>query len=321
MSDAYSTPTTLNDLALPAAVEAQIMAEARPELVVADKVRIRILPNPGPNSIVFPRWQKEVFASRSAGAAVDAIAFDTDGVTVSIGMKVLDALIDDLIKMNAPMTLTPELISTIARAAKEAIDSDVLALASGFSSTVGTTVSALTLADIRAARATLTGADAPHVNDSPAVSFGGVTYSRPGALMGPMFFLDPIQTQDLQDEIAASGAAANSFREAVDILYMSDAGTGGLKPRGLAGTLYGLPVFESTNCPLSDGDTNVNGMLIVPHAIGLVLKEGYTGTTGLVSYEPSRLARDRADRHAFTGVWGTAELANDYGVRIRSSAT
>jgi hypothetical protein len=312
MSDNYTTTTSANDTNQNPLIDAAILGAARPAVVVADKVRYRNLPMGGPNSHTFSKFQKLVMADLGEATGVDASEVDTDGVTVSADLKVLDVLLGDLQRYGAIPTFEPGVLAELGKAAAEAIDKAVLALASGFSNDAGASGAAWSTAKLRAAMLLLDNGDAPDGNDSPPPVINGVQAERPEALLGKVFYGAPIHIDNLTTEIGASAAAMFAAgREAADVMYRTSEG-GGLKPAGYAGTLYGIPHFKSTNAKVSSSDRV--GMLIVPSAINVVIKT-------LAMYEVFRDLKGRAMRHGLTGIWGVAEGVDAYGVACTAKST
>lgn len=309
MADVPSTTTTANDAVLNASIESKILLSARAALVAAPLVTKRFLPVPGPNSHTFAKFQALSATAISEGTLHEAAAATTDGVTISAAMIGVDTLLADQLTEGGVDGLTDGVILEMGNAVAAKLETDLLALGAGFSSSVGTSGVALTLAQIQTAIATLETANAPTGNVGDASDFG-----TPGqALTGPFFILHPKQVEHLRAAIGASGAAFWSTEAASDVLFVNADGEM-QKPRGYVGRIFGIPVFQSSLCPTADGGVNRVGMLAVPSAIGLVIKY-------LAKHETLRDLSTRSMRHGVTSFYGVGELVDAYGVQIKTSAT
>jgi hypothetical protein len=301
----YTTTTTADDVIFNTAVSAEILNEARAALVAADKVLRYDLPVPGPNAITVPRFQSITVEALSQGVAQEAAAVSTDGVTITASK--VGSLIDvtDETSDSGVPTFSARLLERAGVALADKLDADVLALATGFSgNVVGTSGVSLTLADFIRAAYLLDAANAPK-----NVVQEGALGRTPSALQGFMAFLHPVQHLHLSNTLSQSSASWLSDPSAAQVVYQD-----GSAPAGFKGSLLGVPVFLSTNCPLSDANANRNGMMISAAAIGLAVRY-------LARVEQDRDIKVRSNQMALTSSYGLAELVDTYGVRIRSSAT
>ena len=130
-----------------------------------------------------------------------------------------------------------ELTEEQAMAISAKIDTDVLALSAGFSSSVGTSGVDLTPAQL-------------------ATAFYTARLANAG---GPLVaILHPIQVSDIQQAIITSGAAFWSNPQEVAIM------NGQAQANGWRGSYLGVDVFESTNVPSANAGADRQGMVINP---------------------------------------------------------
>lgn len=303
MSDTATDITTANDALSLASTESKILTYARAQIIAADKFyRKNLDPDSGPHSDIFVK-----FASLAATAIVedtlhDAAAVSTDGVTITAGLVGLDVAITDLLKQRSMAGLEEQVIAEMGRAVADKFDTDVLALASGFSSEVGSTGVDMTIANFLAAIATLEAANAQHGNLGEEGSFG----PTPEGMQGLMAFLAPVQMSDLRTAMSTTSASFFAASpEAAQVLYSN-----GTAPRGFVGALFGVPIFVSGNVA-ADSTTDRLGFMAVPSAIGVLVKY-------LARYETERDLGKRNTRHALTSFYGAAEIVDGYGCLIRT---
>lgn len=290
MADAVSTITTSNDVVINAAINEEIIQEARDALVVGDKIALYPLPENGPRAITVPAFQALTMVDYSTeGSNNDSEAVTTDGVTITAALGALDVEISDLLKGSAAGSFGPQVIAHMGRAAAQYYERKIAALNVGFSVVKGTTGVALSLANVRSAIVALRAAN-------PMMTAPGTSFS------GMFFNLHPTQVGQLMEEIATSGSTAWAAPGQADLL---DAGN----RRGLVGKLYGIPVYEST-ANITDG-TDHHGALMVPGALGAAIKF-------LARYEFDRSTASREDRHALTSFFGVAEIKDVWGVELIS---
>lgn len=141
-----------------------------------------------------------------------------------------------------------------AAAISAKIDTDVLALSAGFSSTVGTTNVALT----------------------PAILATAAYTARLANAGGPLVhILHPKATSDIQQAIITSGAAIWSNQNFVDIM------NGQAQPNGWRGKYLNIDVYESTNVPTANAGVDRGSMTINPKLAIALATMGGTRTLAL----------------------------------------
>jgi hypothetical protein len=294
MADVPTTTTTANDVQYSAAVSEQILRYARASAVFWDKILRFPFPVQGPRSMVVPRHQDFTIASLSEGTAQDASAVSTDGATLSLSRKGGTMLLSDESVEGAVPTFKPGAIENAGLAMAKTIDADGLALATG-----------LSIDDFRRGIYLLEVANAPD-NVALEPMLGMATR----LIQSYLAVLHPVQILHLGNTLTTSSAGWLAADPKAAGIAMKD----GALPPGYVGTLLGVPVFRSTECPLSDTNANRNGMIFSPAAFGFGAK--YIGRV-----ETDRDIKARADIGTVTSDFGYVELVDGYASRVRSSAT
>ena len=137
-----------------------------------------------------------------------------------------------------------DVMAKLGAAAGEAIarkvDTDILGLGDGFSNSVGSTGADLSPAVFAAAAYTL------DLNDVPGMRSA---------------LLHPIQTQDIRDDIIASTAVV--YNSESELFNMQ------MKERNYQGSLFGIPIFNSTLVESINTNADRSGIMMTPWAIAL----------------------------------------------------
>lgn len=293
MADTATTVTTANDIVVNAAIATGLIREARANAVISDRISRIVLPDmEGPRAATVAAHQALAFGAYSTeGAQADAVAWSTDGVTITATLRTLDVLIPELLLGSGIKGMTPALMENMGRAAIDDVEKAILALNSTFSASVGTTATALSLASWRAAITTLrtTGLD-----DADPQGF---------AAAGMKGYLHPTNVGQILEEVATSGAGVH-FQPASAQALVNRAEPGN---KGFIGTLHGAPLFETTGI-VSDG-TDCIGALMFPSAATLVVKY-------LARYAMVEMPWLRSVRHMATNFYAVALTKNAAGVKL-----
>lgn len=172
----------------------------------------------------------------------------------------------------------------MGKALADKVDTDLAALFSGFTNSVGSTGSNLTEAQFLEAIYTLENADAP----KPFVAV-----------------LHPIQVHDLRSALASSSAALHSLMKSGDLVSAM---------KGFAYNLYNVDVYESSNVATANTAADRCGaMMGKGEALGIVWKKEATT-------ELQRDASARGTEVVLTSCYGVGELVDAYGVKIVTDA-
>lgn len=306
---ALSGKTQMNDPVYNAAVNAQLMAAAIAQSVTHDKVLNFDLGRNGPDSIVVPRWDAMTVQTISDDESVSgADAVTTSGETISASRyRIFATLTKDLIDSSTG-TLKDQFYVEAARQLASNIDAVMLAsLAVNFSNVVGTSGNDLTSDQF------LDGIYNLEANNAPdSVARESLIGTVPSGAQGYCAILHPQQINDLKKSIGASAGALSSNPSNFVYGRSEDEGGDVMMP-GYAATIWDVPVFRSTHCPLSDANANRNGILISPAAVGFAYKF-------LAEIDEDKNLAESGTDVEVAQKFGFAELVDAYGVRIRSDA-
>lgn len=252
--------TTSIGTSIPTLIDAALIAEVRDNTIMLPFVDLRdtsMLPG---LAMSFPRLSTapSVSAITSGTAEADAqsaTTLVTAVATATAASKAGHVLQSWLSMAGSAVNWEVEVPAALGRALAQLIDSDAASLLSGFSNTVGTTGVDATLEDLRAA---------------------SVLFRRTalGASDSGVFVLHPQQLGDVDGQLlSGSGAGLSPMlgREDLINLYGMAPGSGMLK--SYRGTLFGIPVFQTTNVPDVNTAADHGGALFAPQlAIGGVYK-------------------------------------------------
>lgn len=276
---AGSNVTTLNDLLPQIVAEAMFVASERS--IMRNLVRTFDIPPQSGNTIVVPRYPT-VSASAYTGSADSEItnsAVSTDGVTLTIGTVAVRTMLSDQARYSAASNVVADIGRLFGEAISRKQDQDLMALFDGFSTSVGSTSTAVSAATIFQAVATLRGAGVP-ADQLACVLHPAVAYDLKANLTNT--FANP-NAGILQNEAMTSG---------------------------YVGMLAGVPIFESSNITVTTGATgDYVGGLFHRNALGLAM-------AGDISIETQRRASFLGDDIVGSANYGVGELYDTYGVRI-----
>lgn len=264
-------------------VEDQIRAALRAALVLPKLVMQKDLRGKKSKVWSSPQWPKLTAAgvNENADLVGTTVTPTADDITVSeVGIQVD---ITDLSKETSEVT--PEEYSRQGViAVKHKMESDIAALFSGFTNTVGTTNTDLDLDILIAAIEKLETLE----NEEPMI-----------------MVLHPRQVGTYRRKIAgASGSTASYFaRTGVDPTVK-------LIP-GFVDEFIGIPVFKSPYVPKINANVDYCGALITPSALGMAILRD-------VRVEPDRDASARVTEMVVSSAYGVGELDDSCGVGIVS---
>ena len=270
MADAFTTrgtaavpDGTMASGVTPAQLSAEIRLAARAQIVLADKVIRKDLPRGVAqwkyvsNSSLTATSLTEEADQDSSAMTLSGITVTTDGVGVTV--KPTEAA-----QRATTYDLAQLAVTEGSRALAEKMDTDLLALASGFTTnSVGTSGGDLTKAIMMSARYKLLNANVPRGFDQGDPSSFGPS---PSGLQGIMCVLDPWALLDLQTAVETSGSSWLMDPTAHGVMY-----DGGAVSPGYAGSFAGIPFFQSNMVQLSGHDF-IN-LMFVPSALLLAVQD------------------------------------------------
>lgn len=232
-------------------------------------------------SLDIPVWPKLAAAGVNEATDLTNTAINTTKVTATAAEVGLLITVTDLLAESDILAGLGDFARQCGMALAEKIDTDVTALFSGFSGTVGVTATDLTEALWLDAIYKLEAANAPR----PFVSI-----------------MHPRGTHALRKAIASSTGVIHSGGPAYSANVVDQA--------GYFDTLFGVPIFATTTVPSINTNTDwASAMMSDRNAIDFLEKWG-------VRTETWRDISLRATEIAVTAAYGVIELVDGYGIEI-----
>jgi len=211
-------------------------------------------------------------------------AFNTTSKTITATEKGALVALTDLAKEAASEDVSAAIGRQLGDAMAKKVDTDLAGLFSGFSNSVGTAETEITVDDIFKAAATLRNNNAP----------------------GPYYcFLHPYQAFQLKKLLAGNGNTPMNNHDLANEALRS----------GFVGQLAGAQIFETT---VITGDNSAgagfDGAMISSDALGYMVKRN-------MRIEEQRDASLRSTEIVGTMAYGVSEIFDAYGVRIIAEST
>lgn len=278
---AGSTTTTLNDL-LPA-ITAEAMFVANERSIMRGLVKNFSLPAGSGKTITVPRYPVQSAAALTEGDEASNTAVSTDGATLTVSTVAIRTLVTDLVKASAASNVVADLGRLFGEAIAKKMDQDLLALFSGFSTGVGGASTALSAAVVAQAVARL------RANAVPSDALACVVH--------------PYVAYDLKANLSNTFANPNAGVIQNEAMSM-----------GYVGTLFGVPVFESSNIADTGTAGDYVGAVFHRDALGLAM-------VGDISVETQRRASYVGDDVIAYAHYGVGELYDSYGVKITADSS
>ena len=278
---AGSTTTTLNDL-LPA-ITAEAMFVANERSIMRGLVKNFSLPAGQGKTVTVPRYPVQTAAALTEGDEVSNTAVSTDGATLTISTVAIRTMVTDLVRNSAASNVVADLGRLFGEAIAKKMDQDLLALFSGFSVGVGGASTALSAAVVAQAIAKLRASAVPQ--DALAC------------------VVHPYVAYDLKAAITNTFANPNAGIIQNEAMQM-----------GYVGTLFGVPVFESSNIADTGTAGDYVGAVFHRDALGLAM-------IGDITIETQRRASYVGDDVVASAHYGVGELYDTYGCKITSDSS
>ena len=278
---AGSTTTTLNDL-LPA-ITAEAMFVANERSIMRGLVKNYSIPASNGKTITVPIYPTQSAAALTEGDEVSNTAISTDGVTLTVSTVAIRTMVTDLVRASAASNVVADVGRLFGEAIAKKMDQDLLALFSGFSNGVGGTSSALSAAIVAQAVAKL------RANAVPSDNLACV--------------VNPYVAYDLKS------ALTNTFANPNAGIIQNEA-----MATGYVGTLFGVPVFESSNIANTGTAGDYVGAVFHRDALGLAM-------IGDIQIETQRRASFVGDDIVASAHYGVGELYDGYGVKITADSS
>jgi N4-gp56 family major capsid protein len=275
--------TTLNDL-LPA-ITAEAMFVASERSIMRGLVKNYALSAGQGNTITVPRYPA-VSASAyttSADTEITNSAVSTDGVTLTVGTIAVRTMVSDLVRASAASNVVADVGRLFGEAIAKKMDQDLLALFSSFATGVGGASTAMSAALIAQAVARL------RANATP----GDALYC----------VLHPLVAYDLKANLSNTFANPNAG------VIQNEA-----MQTGYVGTLFGVPVFESSNIADTGTAGDYVGAVFHRDALGLAM-------IGDINIETQRRASFLGDDIVASAHYAVGELYDLYGCKITADSS
>ena len=275
---AATTSTTLDDLFANIIAQARFTAEE--ESLMMGLVTQYNIGNEAGKTVQVPKYPAITAADLTEGTDMSSTTVSTSSVSVTVGEVGAQVVLTDLAAMGAGNPAV-ELGTVLGNAIATKIDTDLIALFTGFSSGLGTAAQEITVADLFKAQATL----------------------RNNKVTGNMVaVLHPYQAYQIKANLTNTFANPNG----------GDAQNAAMV-NGYVGTIAGIDVYESANVSV-DGSGDAIGCVFAPEALAIAMKRDF-------DIETQRDASLRAFELNATAVYGVAELDDSFGVKMTFDAT
>ena len=277
MAISGTNSTTLNDLFVNIVAQARFTAEEQ-SLMLGLVTQYNIAGQAG-KTVQIPKYPAITAAALDEGTAPADTDVSTSSVTVTCAEVGNSVLLTDLAAMGAGNP-ADELGTVLGNAIATKIDSDLIALFSGFSGALGAAGSEITVADLFKAAATL----------------------RANKVTGSMAaVVHPFQAYALKANLTNTMVNPNGGELQNEAMRS-----------GYVGTIAGIDVYESANVAV-DGNDDAVAAVFAPEALAIALKSEF-------NLETQRNATRRGTELVATAVYGVAELDDSYGVKITADA-
>lgn len=233
-----TTSTTLDDLFANIIMQARFTAEEQ-SLMLGLVTRYDIAGQAG-KTIQVPKYPAVAAANLVEGTDMSATEVSTSSVVISVGEVGAQVVLTDMAAMGAGNP-AQDLGTVLGSSIATKIDSDLIALFPDFTAAIGAAGAAITVADIFAAAATLSAANAPG-------QYAAV--------------LHPYQAYDLKSNMTNTFADPNG----------GDLQNEAMRT-GYVGRLAGVSIYESSNVALAG--TDATGAVFAPEALAIAMKREF----------------------------------------------
>ena len=270
---AATTSSTLDDLFANIIAQARFTAEEQ-SLMMGLCTVYNIGAQAG-KTILVPKYPAISAAALTEGSDMSSTAVSTSGVSITVAEVGAQVVLTDLAAMGAGNP-AQELGTVLGSAIATKIDTDLIALFDGFSTSLGAAASEITVASLFQAAATL----------------------RANKARGKMFaVVHPYQAYQLKANLTNTFANPNG-----------GAAQNAAMMAGYMGTIAGIDIYESANITV-DGSGDAKGAVFTAEALAIAIKRDF-------SIETQRDASLRAWELNATAIYGVGELDDSYGVEM-----
>lgn len=278
---AGSTTTTLNDL-LPAIV-AEAMFVANERSIMRGLVKNYTLAPGQGKTVTVPIYPVQTAAVLTEGNEIDNTEVATSSAVLTVATNAIRTLVTDLARTSSASNVVADIGRLFGEAMARKIDVDLIGLFSGFSVGAGAADAAMSAATLAQAIAKLRAGGVPSENLACV--------------------LNPYVAYDLKS------ALTNTFANPNAGVVQNDA-----MRTGYVGTLFGVPVFESSNLANNGTAGDYVGAVFHRDALGLAM-------IGDISIETQRRASYLGDDIIASCHYAVGELYDAYGVKITADSS
>jgi N4-gp56 family major capsid protein len=275
------TTTTLNDLLPQITAEAMFVANERS--IMRGLVKNYNIPAANGKTITVPIYPTQTAAALTEGNELSSTAVATDGVTLTVSTVAIRSLVTDLVRASAASNVVADIGRLFGEAIAKKMDQDLLALFSGFSVNAGDATTPFSAAILAQAVARL------RANAVPSDQLACV--------------VNPYVAYDLKS------ALTNTFANPNAGIIQNEA-----MQTGYVGTLFGVPVFESSNIANTGTAGDYVGAVFHRDALGLAM-------IGDITIETQRRASFVGDDIVASAHYGVGELYDGYGCKITADSS
>lgn len=286
---AGSTSVTLNDLLPTIVQEAMFVAQERS--IMRNLVKNYSLAPTQGKTIQVPIYPVQTAASVTEGNEVDNTAVSTDVASFSVAQVGIRTLVTDLALNASASNVVADLGQLFGNAIAKKIDQDLMAHFESFTTNViGSTSTTITAALVMQGLTKLKNAGVP--------------------TDGIVAVLHPSIAYDLKAALTAQGNAAFTGGAYGDVANEA-------MRQGYVGTLFGMQIFESANCPLNGSGGaagDYTGAIFHRDALGFGLMRDIT-------IETQRRASYLGTDVVASALYGTGVVYEGYGVCAQFDST
>ncbi len=275
-----SLTSTLDDLIAPIVAEAQFVAAERS--IMRNLVKTFNVPMNTGKVLQVPKYPQQTAAALTEADDLTPSAISTSKTDITLAEVGLMTNVSDLALNHSASNVIADVGRLFGEAIATKIDSDLIALFTGFSEGQGSAGAELTVDEMFKAVAKLGTAAAP----------------------GPYYgVFHPKVMYQIKKQLTNTfvGSAAN----------MSDLGNEALRA-GYVGNIAGVQIFESSNVSVDGSDDSV-GAIFSRDALAMAMSND-------VRIETQRDASARATELVGVATYGVAELHDTYGVKLTADS-
>jgi N4-gp56 family major capsid protein len=272
-----TTTSTLDDLISPLVAEAMFVASETS--IMRGLVRNFTMPMRSGKILQVPKYPLVTATAPGENTNLSNTEVSTSKSDLTVAENGVMTTLTDLSRDVSESDVIQDLGRLFGEAISKKMDRDLTALFSGFSQSVGTDGTDLTIATLSQAATKLKAAGVP----------------------GPYFgVFNPEQTHALKSTLT------NTFADPNAGILQNEA-----MREGFIGRIVGIDIFETSNV-VEDSATAASGGVFARDALGLAMMRD-------INIETQRDASLRATEIVATAVYATGELHDSYGIEVKSS--